>query len=152
MPATPGAAPHKPPLLAVRQVHVLNGEKYKEVCPDNTLLNTMQLRACIIAPNQKKPLLKRDGGVGVTEDNRIFLMPENGQAPLSELQCTTSSEALLCGKAPTFRLLVWATDMHGNHLQVSSEGLRVVLILWCSDKHCALGRCTIFCACKRCKR
>jgi hypothetical protein len=35
---------------------------------------------------------------------------QHGQAPLSDLQCTTSSEALLCGKAPTFRLLVWAID------------------------------------------
>lgn len=42
---------------------------------------------------------------------------QRGQAPLSDLQCTTSSEALLCGKAPTFRLLVWAIDRHGNHLQ-----------------------------------
>jgi hypothetical protein len=36
--------------------------------------------------------------------------PQAGQAPLSDLQCTTSSEALLAGKAPTFRLLVWAID------------------------------------------
>lgn len=36
--------------------------------------------------------------------------PQGGQAPLSDLQCTTSSEALLAGKAPTFRLLVWAID------------------------------------------
>jgi hypothetical protein len=36
-----------------------------------------------------------------------------GQAPLSDLQCTTSSEALLAGKAPTFRLLVWAIDANG---------------------------------------
>lgn len=41
---------------------------------------------------------------------------QNGQAPLSDLQCTTSSEALLCGKAPTFRLLVWAIDRSGTHL------------------------------------
>lgn len=39
-----------------------------------------------------------------------------GQAPLSDLQCTTSSEALLCGKAPTFRLLVWAIDRAGAAL------------------------------------
>jgi hypothetical protein len=41
---------------------------------------------------------------------------QNGQAPLSDLQCTTSSEALLLGKAPTFRLLVWAIDRHGTPL------------------------------------
>lgn len=58
------------------QVHVLNGEKYKEVCPDNTLLNSMQLRGCIIQPNQKKPLLKRENALGATEDTRIFLQVE----------------------------------------------------------------------------
>ncbi|WIA18162.1 hypothetical protein OEZ85_009637 [Tetradesmus obliquus] len=92
------------------EVHMLNGEKYKEVCPDNTLLNNAQLRGCIIQPNHKKPLLKRESAMGVAEDTRIFLTVEHGQAPLSDLQCTTSSEALLCGKAPTFRLLVWAID------------------------------------------
>ncbi|KIY96512.1 hypothetical protein MNEG_11449 [Monoraphidium neglectum] len=98
------------------EIHVLNGEKYREVCPDNTLLNTMQLRSCVLAPQQKKPLLKREGGLNVTEDGRIIMVPERGHAPLSDLQCTTSSEALLAGKAPTFRLLVWAIDRAGNHL------------------------------------
>lgn len=46
----------------------------------------------------------------------LFPRLQRGQAPLSDLQCTTSSEALLCGKAPTFRLLVWALDPQGNHL------------------------------------
>jgi hypothetical protein len=39
---------------------------------------------------------------------------QRGQSALSDLQVTTSSEALLAGKAPTFRLLVWAVDMHGE--------------------------------------
>ena len=30
------------------------------------------------------------------------------------IQVTTSSEALLAGKAPTFRLLVWAVDILGE--------------------------------------
>lgn len=42
----------------------------------------------------------------------LYCGAQNGQAPLSDLQCTTSSEALLAGKAPTFRLLVWAIDRH----------------------------------------
>lgn len=41
---------------------------------------------------------------------RLCCVLQNGQGPLSDLQCTTSSEALLAGKAPTFRLLVWAID------------------------------------------
>jgi hypothetical protein len=56
------------------QVHVLNGEKYKEVCPDNTLLSSSQLRGCIIVPQPKRPLLKRESALGVmSEDVRTFL-------------------------------------------------------------------------------
>lgn len=58
------------------QVHVLNGEKYREVCPENTLLNSMQLRGCIISPQAKKPLLKRESALGVSEETRIFLEVE----------------------------------------------------------------------------
>ena len=43
-----------------------------------------------------------------------YLLFQRGQAPLSDLTVTTSSEALLAGKAPTFRLLVWAVDMAGE--------------------------------------
>jgi len=93
------------------EVHVLNGEKYKEICPDNTLLSHTQLHSCIIS-HHTKALLKRDGG---SDDQlRCFLGLERGQGPLSELQVTTSSEALLSGKAPTFRLLVWAVDSAGE--------------------------------------
>jgi len=39
---------------------------------------------------------------------------QTGTTSLSDLQVTTSSEALLSGKAPTFRLLVWAVDEQGE--------------------------------------
>lgn len=62
------------------QVHVLNGEKYREVCPENTLLNSMQLRGCIISPHHKKPLLKRESALGVgADETRIFLQVEVSQ-------------------------------------------------------------------------
>eukprot|EP00798_Chlamydomonas_sp_ICE-L_P031947 gene31947-17902_t len=93
------------------EVHVLNGEKYKEICPDNTLLSHSQLKSCVIS-HHTKALLKREGG---SEDSlRCFLALERGQGPLSDLSVTTSSEALLAGKAPTFRLLVWAVDIRGE--------------------------------------
>jgi hypothetical protein len=77
-----------------------------QVCPDNTLLSPQQLKSCIVtAPN--KPLLKRESGALMTEDFRVMLPLERGKAPISDLQCTTSSEALLsgeglsaCGAAP----------------------------------------------------
>jgi hypothetical protein len=49
-----------------------------------------------------------------------------GKVPLSDLQCTTSSEALLSGKAPTFRLLVWAVDGLGQH----NPGVTYVVSGW----------------------
>ncbi len=159
----PPSSPTHPssPSPPTKQVLVLNGERYRELCPDNALLSAPQLRSCVLAaPSPKKPLLKHDSGAGaggLSEDGRIMLVPEvrggfggvcwsrgavwlqavwclvqgsstsppslpsptcpqHGNAPLSDLVCTTSSEALLAGKAPTFRLLVWAVDRAGVHL------------------------------------
>jgi hypothetical protein len=42
----------------------------------------MQLRSCILMPQQKKPLLKREGGLNMTEDGRILLVPEVGPGGL----------------------------------------------------------------------
>ena len=62
---------------------MLNGEKYKEICPDNTLLSNPHLRSCVISHHQKA-LLKREGGSD--EQLRCFLQLEGGQGPLSDLQ------------------------------------------------------------------
>jgi hypothetical protein len=57
------------------QVHMLNGERYNELCaaagprpsPD-------ELRDCVLAPpSDQRPLLRRDGGANVAEDGRIIL-------------------------------------------------------------------------------
>lgn len=43
------------------EVHVMNGDKYKELCPENSqLLTHSQLRLCIITHHQRA-LLRRDG-------------------------------------------------------------------------------------------
>eukprot|EP00775_Hariotina_reticulata_P013584 gene13584-13709_t len=91
---------------AVLEVHILNGDKYKELAPNGDaqgLLSQQQLRTCIVTPiaNSNKPLLKRETGFTSVPWDMRMLLP---------LECTTSSEALLQGKAPTFRLLVWAVD------------------------------------------
>lgn len=59
---------------------------------------------------------------------------QQGQAPLSDLQCTTSSEALLAGKAPTFRLLVWAIDRQ------TGGRLCVCLASWAFDQAAPCSR------------
>ncbi|KAG2438687.1 hypothetical protein HXX76_005233 [Chlamydomonas incerta] len=93
------------------EMHVLNGEKYKELCPDNTLLSIGAIKNCIIS-HHTKALLRREG---MSDDQlRVYLPLERGAATLSDLSLTTSSEALLSGKAPTFRLLVWAVEPNGE--------------------------------------
>lgn len=52
-------------------MHVLNGEKYKELCPDNTLLSTGQIKNCIILHHQKA-LLKREG---MSDDQLRVMLP-----------------------------------------------------------------------------
>jgi hypothetical protein len=64
-------------------VLVLNGEKYKEVCPDNTLLSAAALRSCIIS-HHTRALLRREGGPD--DALRCFLGLERGAAVLSDLQ------------------------------------------------------------------
>jgi hypothetical protein len=104
------------------QVHVLNGEKYKEVCPDNTLLNNAQLRGCIIQPNHKKPLLKRESAMGsVAEDTRIFLAVEVRAAcskPECCLHCMVSLAALAyaCCEQDTCALVVCVGQLPECHL------------------------------------
>ena len=78
----PSLSPHPSPLLPPPsqplyclpcQVHVLNGEKYKEICPDNVLLSHQQLKACVIS-HHTKALLRRDS---MPEDAlRCFLQIE----------------------------------------------------------------------------
>ncbi|GLC55265.1 PSII 6.1 kDa protein [Pleodorina starrii] len=93
------------------EMHVLNGEKYKELCPDNTLLTVSSIKSCIIS-HQTKALLRREG---MADDQlKVYLPLERGAATVSDLTLTTSSEALLSGKAPTFRLLVWAVEANGD--------------------------------------
>ncbi|GIL85694.1 hypothetical protein Vretimale_13197 [Volvox reticuliferus] len=93
------------------ELQVLNGERYKELCPDNTLLSVSNLQSCIIS-NHTRALLRREGMADT--DLQVFLPLERGSATLSDLTLTTSSEALLSGKAPTFRLLVWAVQANGE--------------------------------------
>lgn len=93
------------------EMHVLNGEKYKELCPDNTLLSVASIKNCIIT-HHTKALLRREGMSD--EQLRVYLPLERGAAAVSDLALTTSSEALLSGKAPTFRLLVWAVEANGE--------------------------------------
>lgn len=74
--------------VTFEQIHVLNGEKYREICPDNTLLSHAQLKSCVIS-HHTKALLRRDGG---SDDQlRCFLTLERGQASLSDLQVRFTS-------------------------------------------------------------
>lgn len=80
---------------------MLNGEKHRELCPDNGVLSASVLSDCVL--KESRALLRRDGGAPSGNDSRVLLPFERGSAVLSEFQCTTSSEALLAGKQPTFK-------------------------------------------------
>ena len=109
-----GTVVEKIPAGMQLEVSVVNGEKYRDLCPDNTLLSFSHLRSCIVT-HHTKALLRRDGAAD-EQLLRCFMHPDKGQVSLSDLALTTSSEALLSGKAPTFRLLVSAVGASGEHL------------------------------------
>lgn len=67
---------------------VMNGEKYKEICPDNTLLSHAQLRTCIIS-HHTRALLRREGG---SDDQlRCFLQLEVCQRRARCARCNALS-------------------------------------------------------------
>lgn len=87
------------------QVLVLNGDKHRELCPEHGQLSPAQLAALVVRPKDNRPLLRREAaGVQLTSDDGRVLLPfDTGVAVLSDYQCTTSSEALLAGRQPTFK-------------------------------------------------
>ncbi|KAF5832185.1 hypothetical protein DUNSADRAFT_12024 [Dunaliella salina] len=104
------------------EVHVLNGEKYREICPDNVLLSHQQLRACIIS-NHTKALLRRENG---SDDQlRCFLQLEVAtkrvkHAIKSDIPSITDSVSKLVhiGKATVEKL-------HNLRQAASEEGFAI---------------------------
>ena len=102
-----------PPDCQVR-VHMLNNYVYNELYSkiNNTKLTTEQLRQCMVLSD--KPLLRNAANTSDNPDYTTVSL-ENGHTWL-DMSVTTSSEALLAGKSPKFRLLAWITDRDGKAL------------------------------------
>lgn len=71
-------------------MHVLNGEKYKELCPDSSLLSTGQIRACIIS-HHTKALLRREG---MSDDQLTVTLPLEVRAVANLSQADKSKDGL----------------------------------------------------------
>ncbi|KXZ45073.1 hypothetical protein GPECTOR_59g682 [Gonium pectorale] len=92
---------------------LLDGVMFRERGGDGRSLGPDDLRACTKLNNHRdEPLLQYKsgaaGGGAAAASRRILLRPERGVVTLPELTVTDSSEALLTGRKPPFRLLVSA--------------------------------------------
>lgn len=96
------------------QVDVLDGEKYRDATHLGNGLKPEQLAACRV--DHKGALMKKRGRPGAPDEKFMYLTVDGGQASLTELQFTVSSESLLKGRAPTFLLFLQAVDAEGNPL------------------------------------
>ncbi|KFM24945.1 hypothetical protein F751_1824 [Auxenochlorella protothecoides] len=73
------------------------------------------LESCMLLVNkQGQPLLSHGRSGTFTDEKRIMVPLILGQAMLPDLKVTDSSEALLLGRAPPFRLLVRLADRLGH--------------------------------------
>ncbi|KDD74522.1 hypothetical protein H632_c1256p0, partial [Helicosporidium sp. ATCC 50920] len=72
---------------------------------------------CVLLSNKAgHPLLAHGRSGTLTEDKRVVVPLILGQAMLPDLKVTDSSEALLMGRAPPFRLLVRLTHRSGERV------------------------------------
>ena len=89
------------------EVCVLDGNAYDARCLEaGTERGTDLDAAALLLNNKGAPLLGAGGGHAA--DGRVILHLTGGAAPLPDLHVTDSSEALLSGRKPPFRLLVRA--------------------------------------------
>jgi hypothetical protein len=96
------------------RVQLINNHIYDELYSsiNETKLTTEQLRTCMITSD--KPLLLNAANSSSSPEFTTVNL-QNGHTWL-DMSVTTSSEALLAGKSPKFRLLARITDAEGNTL------------------------------------
>ncbi|KAI8470506.1 MAG: hypothetical protein J3K34DRAFT_521291 [Monoraphidium minutum] len=102
------------------ELTLLDGVAFKDRGGESRLLSDEELKACFKLTNHKdEPLLAHKsagggGGGGGAARYSIQVRLENGSAALPDLTVTDSSEALLQGRRPPFRLLIWCPDGLGG--------------------------------------
>ena len=94
------------------QVSVIDGRRWQSAGELDGALDACQL----LCNRQGQPLLAHGPTGSYTEDWRVIVPLTRGRAVLPGLTFTDSSEALLSGRAPPFRLLVRAVGWDGKPL------------------------------------
>ncbi|KAK9817517.1 hypothetical protein WJX74_004575 [Apatococcus lobatus] len=88
---------------------VVDGRAYQGLAESGREQYDDEVDACVLLlNNQQKELLSPGRGGMLAEDKRVVVQMSRGQAHLPDLTVTGSSEAILSGQKPPFRLLVRA--------------------------------------------
>jgi hypothetical protein len=96
------------------EVCILDGNAYDARCLETGAERGADLAACGLLTNNKGgPLLGAGPGGTHAPDGRVIVQLVRGSAALPDLHVTDSSEAMLSGRKPPFRLLVRAVRAGG---------------------------------------
>eukprot|EP00887_Chlorella_sp_A99_P003348 scaffold26.g3348.t1 len=104
---------------AFLQISIIDGRRFEHEGERDDALEECQL----LLNKQGQPLLAHGRSGAYTDGKRMLVPMIHGQAILPDLKVTNSSEALLQGRAPPFRLLVRAVRRGGASIPNISHAL-----------------------------
>jgi hypothetical protein len=96
--------------LARPQISIIDGRKFESEGDGEEAVERCEL----LANKQGQPLLAHGRSGSYTDTKRVMVPMIHGQALLPDLKITDSSEALLTGRAPPFRLACRAVHRSGE--------------------------------------
>lgn len=93
------------------EMSILDGNKFDHLFPETPVHCDMEaLNDCaLLMGNEGRPLLTSYDRTANRSDGKVVVQLQNGAANLPDLNVTYSSEALLSGRRPPFRLMVKVT-------------------------------------------
>lgn len=114
--ATAHAASQRSPLPVppVHQISIIDARKFEAEAAAGNPLDEVLERCELLENKQGQPLLAHGRSGSYTDSKRVLVPMIHGQALLPDLKITDSSEALLTGRAPPFRLAVRAVHRSGE--------------------------------------
>ncbi|KAL3159748.1 PSII 6.1 kDa protein [Trebouxia sp. C0009 RCD-2024] len=109
---------------------ILDGNAYDAKCLEAGQEREEDLDGCSLLLNNKQtnPLLVPGGAPSHSPQNKVVVALQRGMAALPDLHVSDSSEAMLSGRKPPFRLLVRAAHRDGRKVNIRhavSEGFVV---------------------------
>eukprot|EP00884_Botryococcus_braunii_P005248 jgi/Botrbrau1/14724/Bobra.0108s0071.2 len=108
---------------------ILDGNAYDAKCLEAGQERDEDLDACSLLSNNKmQPLLTPGSAASHNSQSKVIVQLVRGMAQLPDLHVTDSSEAMLSGRKPPFRLLVRAIASDGRKVNIRhavSEGFVV---------------------------